>query len=47
MKRKYVNPEFNSIEIEPVELLAGSGAETRIISDGDVINEARDGLKGD
>ena len=47
MKRKYVNPEFNIIEIEPVELLAGSGTETRIISDGDVINEARDGLNGD
>ena len=47
MKRKYVNPEFNIIEIEPVELLAGSGAETRIISDGDVINEASNGLNGD
>lgn len=26
MKRKYVNPEFNIIEIEPVELLAGSNS---------------------
>ena len=26
MKRQYVNPEFNIIEIEPIELLAGSGS---------------------
>ena len=29
MKREYVNPEFNIIEIEPVELLAGSGSNGR------------------
>ena len=29
MKREYVNPKFNIIEIEPVELLAGSGSNGR------------------